>query len=300
MRATCDNCGTPVGDQYCSSCGQSTSTIDVPVVDFARDMASEALGLDSRVRHTLWPLLFRPGQVPREYVEGHRAKFVPPVRLYLLASFFMFVVLSFTEFEIQNVEVGGRGVSVDSIATLVADSVASRAEGEEQTRAEGQAASPAGGGPSIQFDLGEDAMNERLAVGFQRLLADPSAFNQVFIDRMAKSMFVLLPAFAGLLKLLWWKRLYVHHLVFAIYFHTFVFLLVGTVALPDALGLEGIARISDFLMLGVPLYLVAGLRTFYMSGWVGTALKSAIVTATYGIMGVATMMILLVVSILSL
>ena len=33
------------------------------------------------------PLFFRPGLVPRDYVAGHRARFVPPFRLYLLASF---------------------------------------------------------------------------------------------------------------------------------------------------------------------------------------------------------------------
>ena len=113
-------------------------------------------------------------------------------------------------------------------------------------------------------------------------------------------MFVLLPAFAGLLKLLWWKRLYVHHLVFAIYFHSFVFLLVATAGLPDALGFERVARVTDFLILAVPPYLVAGLRTFYSSGWIGTLLKSIVVMATYGIMGVATMLFLLVISVLAL
>ena len=293
MRVTCENCGTPVDDQYCATCGQSTSTIDLPVVDFVRDMASEALGLDSRVRRTLLPLLFKPGQVPRDYVEGHRARFVPPVRLYLLASFFMFVVLSFSEFQVSNVEVGGRQVTVDSIATRgLADTVTAADAEADSTSQEG--------GEGLTVDLGADEWNDRLAVGFQRLLADPSAFNQVFIDRLAKSMFVLLPAFAGLLKLLWWKRLYVHHLVFAIYFHSFVFLIVGTVGLPAALGFERFARVADFLLMSVPIYLVVGLRMFYASGWVGTLLKSAVVTATYGVMGVATMLVLLVVSILAL
>jgi len=293
VRATCENCGTPVDDQYCTSCGQSTANIDLPVVDFARDMASEVLGFDSRVRHTLWPLLFKPGQVPREYVEGHRARFVPPVRLYLLTSFFMFVVLSFTEFQVSNVEVDGRQVTAGSIAAP------GPAETAPATEAEIDSTSQEGAG-AFTVDLGADEWNDRLAVGFQRLLADPSAFNQVFIDRLAKSMFVLLPAFAGLLKLLWWKRLYVHHLVFAIYFHSFVFLLVGSVGLPDALGLERLARVTDILLLSVPIYLVVGLRTFYASGWVGTLLKSAVVTATYGVMGVATMLTLLVISVLAL
>ncbi len=283
MRATCENCGTPVEDSFCTSCGQSTSSIDLPVVDFARDFASEALSLDSRVRRTLWPLIVRPGQVAREYVEGHRARFVPPVRLYLMASFFMFVVLSFTELRVSNVEVGGRQVTADSIAAFAP---------REEAQDEGQG--------SFEVDLGEDEINQRIAVGFQRLLADPAAFNQVFIDRLAKSMFILLPAFAGLLKLLWWKRLYVHHLVFAIYFHSFVFLLVGLVGLPEALGWEWLAQAMEFLMLTVPLYLVVALRTFYASGWIGTVLKAGVVTATYGIMGIAAMMTLLVLSILAL
>lgn len=308
MRATCENCGQLVDGEYCGRCGQSTATIDRPALALAKDLASEALALDSRIRRTLWPLIARPGRVAREYVEGHRARFVPPVRLYLLTSFFMFVVLSFGEFEVSSVEVGGREVTVDSIATRdatnpVADSSGAVAEtggtGQNPSDSSGTSgrATPEG---RLMLDLGAEELNERLAVGVQRLLADPAAFNDVFIDRMTKVMFVLLPAFAGLLKLLWRRRLYVHHIVFAIYFHSFVFLLVGFAGLPEAVGLNRLAALLDLLVLTIPIYLVLALKTFYQSGWPRTVLSAAVVSTTYGVIGIAAIMTLLVWSVLAL
>jgi len=63
---------------FCSQCGQSATDYNVPVTEFAREFANEAFSLDSRLRLTLKPLFFEPGAVPRDYVAGHRARFVPP------------------------------------------------------------------------------------------------------------------------------------------------------------------------------------------------------------------------------
>lgn len=62
---------------------------------FAQEVVRETFDLDSRLLKTLEPLFFQPGSVPREYVAGHRARFVPPIRLYLVSNFAMFLLMSF-------------------------------------------------------------------------------------------------------------------------------------------------------------------------------------------------------------
>lgn len=42
-------------------------------------------------------LLFRPGQLTYDYVHGKRARYVPPVALFLLSVFMMFFAFSFVE-----------------------------------------------------------------------------------------------------------------------------------------------------------------------------------------------------------
>ncbi len=76
------------------------------MTEFAREFANEAFSLDSRLRLTLKPLFFEPGAVPRDYVAGHRARFVPPIRLFVFASFAMFVTMSLaSRVTIDNVTV---------------------------------------------------------------------------------------------------------------------------------------------------------------------------------------------------
>ena len=49
-------------------------------------MASDVLGADSSTWRTLRTLLTRPGGLTVEYLAGHRRRFLPPLRVYLLAS----------------------------------------------------------------------------------------------------------------------------------------------------------------------------------------------------------------------
>lgn len=266
----CDNCGAPLDGSYCARCGQSVGTLDVPVTEFARDFASEALGLDSRVRMTLWPLVRYPGRVAAEYVAGHRARFVPPIRLYLLSSFVMFVVLSFGEFQVDNVEVDGRRI----------DSTGQVEEGSETGR-------------SFTADLGSDELNERLADGFERLVEDPSAITDIYVDRLARVMIVLLPVSAVLLKLMWWRRWFVHHMVFAMYLHSFAFLLLSVTTLPSVLGLGGLSRIFEPLVLVIPIHFFLALRRFYGRGWASYPKGLFVLVAYTALTSVAVMLLLL-------
>ena len=56
MSVACQNCQTSLDGDYCAECGQSKTTLDIPVADFAKELASETFGLDSRLRLTLRPL----------------------------------------------------------------------------------------------------------------------------------------------------------------------------------------------------------------------------------------------------
>jgi hypothetical protein len=62
-------------------------------------LLSEAFGdlleLDSRVWRTLTPLLIRPGQLTHDYLQGRRARYMPPFRTYLVLSILFFVVALF-------------------------------------------------------------------------------------------------------------------------------------------------------------------------------------------------------------
>lgn len=270
MADRCDNCGSPVHETFCAHCGQAVAGIDLPVRDFARDMASEALGLDSRVRRTMGPLLFEPGRVAAEYVAGHRARFVPPFRLYLMTSLLMFLVLSFGDFNINSsggpIQIGTGTAQAETAETdsLTTPTVAndSSSAGEEETGITG-----------------------RISSGFDRLTEDPERFRDQFIGNLSRAMFLLLPLFALLLKLAWWKRLYVHHFVFAMYFHAFSFLVTSAAGAPKIFGFSRIDQWADLLLLWIPVYLILALKRFNGASWRGAVAKGIAVYAAYGVVG---------------
>lgn len=53
--------------------------------------------LDGKVALTVRDLLLHPGRLTREYLAGRRARYLPPVRLYLLASVAFFLVSAYEE-----------------------------------------------------------------------------------------------------------------------------------------------------------------------------------------------------------
>src|SRR3954466_13168942 len=87
----CANCQTPLVGSFCSNGGQRQE----PHMHSMREFASETFeGLthaDSRLWRTLWYLLMKPGFLTVEFLEGRRARYLPPFRLYLVLSVVLFL-----------------------------------------------------------------------------------------------------------------------------------------------------------------------------------------------------------------
>lgn len=298
MARSCDNCGASTDGSFCPACGQPVAGIDMPARDFLRELIHEVFALDSRASLTLGLLFRRPGAVALAYVGGHRARFVPPIRLYLFASFLMFLIMSFgTGLQVNEVVVNGeviqRPAVVDSGSTA-GSPPGSGVDAESVT------------GDSVTDDSATDEpsdlrfrLAERLETGMLRGTDDIAAFSETFLSRLAQSMFLLLPAFAGILKMAYRSRLYVHHVVFSLYFHSFVFLLSAVVALPDALGLTAVSAWTDAILLVVPAHLLIAMKRFYDQSWVVTSLKWGLASLLYGLLGALTLTGILMLGILT-
>jgi len=91
----CLNCGTTLSGQYCGNCGQRAQTRLISIWQLLREAFGDLLELDSRLWRTLIPLTIRPGKLTRDYLEGRRARFMPPFRTYLVLSIIFFLVAFF-------------------------------------------------------------------------------------------------------------------------------------------------------------------------------------------------------------
>lgn len=91
----CLNCGTPLTGQYCGTCGQRARSRLISIWELLQEAFGDVFELDSRLWRTLIPLAVKPGSLTRDYLEGRRARFMPPFRTYLVLSIVFFLVAFF-------------------------------------------------------------------------------------------------------------------------------------------------------------------------------------------------------------
>lgn len=91
----CLNCAHPLDltDRFCAYCGQLNTTKRLTIIDFFNEFILSVFTYDSRFRHTLKDLLFKPGTITRYYVNGKRFHYANPFRFFLSASIFYFIIL---------------------------------------------------------------------------------------------------------------------------------------------------------------------------------------------------------------
>lgn len=81
--AHCRNCGSPLYGEHCYACGQPTKGLVRHFSSILGDVADTIFNVDGRIMRTLPALLLKPGFLTREYIDGHRVRYVSPVRLFV-------------------------------------------------------------------------------------------------------------------------------------------------------------------------------------------------------------------------
>ena len=116
---------------------------------------------------------------------------------------------------------------------------------------------------------------------------------QAVFDSVPISLFVLLPIFALLLKVFYWRRgRFAHHLVFSFYYFSFLFTILCII-----FGINYIIEIPDWIdflvLLSTFFYLVFAVRNYYEQGFFISLIKSSMLTFIY-MMVVAPMTVIIV------
>ena len=95
--SVCLNCSCKLheSDRYCPNCSQINTTKKLSILDFFKEFLESVFTFDSRLRHTVKDLLFKPGKITKEYVNGKRIKYANPFRFYLSVSIIFFILMSF-------------------------------------------------------------------------------------------------------------------------------------------------------------------------------------------------------------
>jgi hypothetical protein len=94
--AACPNCGAPLEENYCPRCGQKAAPLNPSFGEFLHELVHEVAHVDGKIVQSTRLLLTRPGFLSREQFDGRRARYVSPIRLYLMFSVLYFGVAAFS------------------------------------------------------------------------------------------------------------------------------------------------------------------------------------------------------------
>jgi hypothetical protein len=88
----CLNCGATVTGRYCQHCGQENIETKQNFWSLSKHFIYDVFHFDGKFFDTVRYLLYRPGFVPKEYVEGRRMSYLDPIRMYLFTSALFFLI----------------------------------------------------------------------------------------------------------------------------------------------------------------------------------------------------------------
>lgn len=267
----CLNCGARLHGRFCSQCGQR----DVPPYPSVRELTHDAWhefsGWDGRFIRTFRTLLRQPGALTLEVLDGHWARYVSPLRVYLTASVLYFLVAAAAPNlnAPKAAEVPGAGdVKID-----LRDPRAAQQLTPEQRAALMQALDRA---PWWARPILKSAT------------ADPVGLRQRFLTALPRVLFVLLPVFAAIVALFYRRRRFSQHLIFALHVHAVLFIVM---AIGEASNFAGSPRFAAVVaivgMVFLAWYGLAAFKKVYGGRWIQIVLKSAGVIVLYSIAGVA-------------
>lgn len=263
----CRNCDTVAPGKYCPECGQETSLHPPSVREFVDHFLGNYVAVKSTLAQSLWVLVSKPGQLTVDYLAGRKRRYVLPFKLYLTVSIVTLLLISLFA-----------GIDVAEPVQL-------------EAKPDGNLISL--NGMEVKYVAGKfvcTGMPERVCNHLRkRFDHSPAELQALFADlpqRMLKfwgyAMFVLLPIFAALLKLVYRGRglVYGEHLVFALHLHTFWLLAVAVLALvPKAAP----APIAFALLVAIPLYALFAMRRVYGGRWWPRLLRGAFLSLMYAI-----------------
>ena len=269
--AACDNCGAAVSGSYCANCGQRLEPPVHSLGHFLRVAFEDVTHADSRLWSTLLALLFKPGFLTHEFLAGRRARYLPPVRLYLVLSVAFFLWAAATHSGPRVIEISTTAGGVPNGAHIAPLTEAAGATGaplagetaaERNARECGEISLPA----SFPWHAQLSAAAQKACVKIRA--DDARSLDEAFVHNLPRAMFVFLPLLAASMLLLYRRprHYYVEHLLFLVHDAAFIFLIVPLgwllrSVLPFISGLIAFA-----LVLYIAWYMYRSLRIVYGQG----------------------------------
>ena len=240
-RISCPNCKTPLlnSAEYCQKCGQKRiRPEDQSVWHLILESVGDFFHVDSKFFGTLTYLIFRPGFLAAEYLQGRRAKYFHPFKLFLFISFLYFLTSGLMthkkntgepkEIAVEQKDDKAGSRSLDNSLKLTLDEKYDKVLAMPDDSLKRQVRF-FGLNRFVDLNFPRESWVVRFMI--KQVVKNRIQGSQTFSENMHKTIpkliFILIPFMAMLLKLLYIRRKipYFNHMIFSLHFLAFVFLL---------------------------------------------------------------------------
>ncbi len=245
----CANCGTRLQGPWCHACGQAATESHRHAHHLISETFESFFHADGRLWRTLPRLIADPDGLTRDYLAGKRASQVPPIRMFLVALFVLFLLGSLLRggegvFDIPPIgpadqaELGKAHVDLDGLSHL---------------------------GPRAA-----DWLKPRIGAA----IAHPDRLGEAMSAKAHDFAFLMLPLSAVILALIFvFRRRFVlfDHFVFSMHSLAFQGFLISTVMLAKLVSVQ-----FGWLLLAAPVHLFFHMRGVYGTGIFGTLMRMGV------------------------
>lgn len=317
----CDNCSYEFKGHFCPNCGQEVAEFNRPFGFVLYDFAGNFFAFDTRFFRTFKYLLIRPGFLAAEFFRGRRARYSPPFRAFVFLSFILFLLLQVWTEQSLDKSMSGyvkqskddqevpsdsltsetTGMVVENVAFIadVGDSIKeSMADNIDTLQQDDDLDLDFSGFASgsvrdnllelgdqieAQLDKTTDPAKRRKYMAYISMCRNPEMVISNMMKYLSWMFFLFLPLFALVLKLFYIRRkqLYVKHLIFSIYLHSYLFFILILVTVLNLMSIPVLEYLILPLLISLPLYFMVALRTFYGQHYAKVLVKFLAISFVY-------------------
>lgn len=222
----CQNCGQEVPQRFCTVCGQENTETRRSFSYLFRHFIEDFTHYEGNFWKTIKYLLFHPAYLTLSYLEGKRARYVAPVKLYIFVSFISFFTIHiFPDFNTYDPDEQKEKTLQGSRANqeVIDEETAYKSSLRYYDSLQLSLPKAKRDGPILQKiqrklieerEMDSDEMGEKLAEQMEKMLP--------------KALFFFLPLFAFILWLFHDKKkyLYFDHGIFTLHYFSFILIIL--------------------------------------------------------------------------
>jgi hypothetical protein len=261
----CLNCGIEVAGRFCQQCGQENVEVKESFFQLLRHFVEDLTHFDGKLWKTVKLLLFKPGSLTKLYIEGKRASYIHPIRMYIFVSAVFFLFMFTGEAPVKPEGAGSKANTSKDFASGLQEGLELELDNDTvnyKTIAAYNAAQQKL--PSSKKDNWLDAVIKKKGIELNEKYGGDNlkigkALIEKFENYFSRMLYISLPIFAFFIWVLYRRNknhFFVDHIIFSIHIYCAFYIILFITQIVSIVNDFFSDQLSGIIAFIVPLSLV--------------------------------------------